>query len=233
MPYSVANKKITHTARNTHLTSWWWRSVGHSQNAYAMECFVDEMAAASKMDPFAFRRKHIQGNDALLEVLDVLERESGWGRKKLKRGTAMGLAVHESFGTICGQVAEVTVTGTGELKIDRIVAVVDCGNLINPMTAEQQVESSIVYGLTAALYGKLTVENGVVLEDNFDTYRMLTMDEMPQIETHFALSGGDKWGGMGEPATPPVAPAVCNALFSITKRRIRSLPIKDYLLTRV
>ena len=165
-------------------------------------------------------------------MLDVLERESGWGRKRLKRGTAMGLALHESFGTICGQVAEVTVTETGKLKIDRIVAVVDCGNLVNPMTAEQQVESGIVYGLTAALYGKLTVENGVVLEDNFDTYRMLTMEEMPRIETHFALSGGDKWGGMGEPATPPVAPAVCNALFNITKRRIRSLPIKDYLLTR-
>ena len=233
MPYIIANKKISHTPRNTHLTSWWWRSVGHSQNAYAMECFVDEMAVASKMDPFAFRRKHLKGNDALLEVLDVLEQKSGWGRKKLKRGTAMGVALHECFGTVCGQVAEVTVTATGQLKVDRIVAVVDCGNLVNPMTAEQQVESGIVYGLTAALYGKLTVENGVVLEDNFDTYRMLSMDEMPLIETHFALSGGDKWGGMGEPATPPVAPAVCNALYSITRRRIRSLPIKDYLLARV
>jgi isoquinoline 1-oxidoreductase beta subunit len=232
MPYNIANKKISHTPRNTHLTSWWWRSVGHSQNAYAMECFVDEMAVASKLDPFAFRRKHLKGNHALLEVLDVLERKSGWRSSNLKRGTALGMALHESFGTICGQVAQVTVSETGDLKIDRIVSVVDCGNLVNPMTAEQQVESGIVYGLTAALYGKLTVENGVVLEDNFDTYRMLTMDEMPVIETHFALSGGDKWGGMGEPATPLVAPAVCNALYRITKRRIRSLPIKDYLLVR-
>jgi len=232
MPYQVAHKKISHTSKNTHLTSWWWRSVGHSQNAYAMECFVDEMAVAAKMDPIAFRRKHLRGEDRLLEVLDVLERESGWRKKRLPYGTAQGVAIHECNGTICGQVAEVSISDTGKLKIERIVAVVDCGNLINPLTAEMQVESAIVYGLTAALYGKLTVENGIVLEDNFDTYRMLTMDEMPVIETHFALAGGDEWGGMGEPATPPVAPAVCNALYQITKRRIRSLPIKDYFLQR-
>ncbi len=232
MPYEVENKRITHTDRNTHLTSWWWRSVGHSQNAWAMECFVDEMAVSSGMDPFSFRRKYLAGKTELLDVLEVLKRKSGWGKKRLPRGTAQGLAIHESFGTICGQVAEVTVSESGELSIDRIIAVVDCGNLVNPMTAEMQVESGIVYGLTAALYGKLTVEDGVVLEDNFDTYRMLTMAEMPDIETHFALSGGNKWGGLGEPATPPVAPAVCNALYRITGRRIRILPIKDYFLRR-
>ena len=232
MPYEVAHKKISHTAKNTHLTSWWWRSVGHSQNAYAMECFVDEMAAASKMDPIAFRRKHLKGKKELLDVLDVLEEKSQWRTRRLPRGTAQGIAIHESFGTICGQVAEVTVSESGDLKIERIVAVVDCGNLVNPLTAEMQIESGILYGLTAALYGKLTVENGVVLEDNLDTYRIVTMQEAPLIETHFALSGGDKWGGLGEPSTPPVAPAVCNALYKITGRRIRILPIKDYLLRR-
>ncbi|MFP6805658.1 MAG: molybdopterin cofactor-binding domain-containing protein [Pseudomonadales bacterium] len=232
MPYQVAHKMISHSARNTHLSSWWWRSVGHSQNAYAMECFVDEMAAASDMDPLAFRRKHLKGNKPLLDVLEVLEFESQWGKKRLPHGTAQGMAIHESFGTICAQVAEVSVSQEGQLKINKIVCVVDCGNLVNPLTAEMQVESAIVFGLTAALYGKLTVEKGVVLEDNFDTYRMLTMAEMPIIETHFALSGGNKWGGMGEPATPPVAPAVCNALHNITGRRIRMLPIKDYFLRR-
>ncbi len=232
MPYQVDHKKISHTARNTHLKSWWWRSVGHSQNAYAMECFVDEMATASDMDAFAFRRKHLEGRTQLLDVLDVLEQKSGWRNARLPEGTAMGLAIHESFGTICGQVAQVSVSQAGEISIDRIISVVDCGNLVNPLTAEMQVESSIVYGLTAALYGKLTVENGVILEDNFDTYRMLSMAEMPVLETHFALSGGDKWGGMGEPATPPVAPAVCNALYKITGQRIRILPIKDYFLQR-
>ncbi len=232
MPYQVKHKKISHTAKNTHLTSWWWRSVGHSQNAYAMECFVDEMASASQMDPFAFRQKYLRGNRPLLDVLEVLKSESGWGKKRLPRGSAQGLAIHQSFGTICGQVAEVTVSDKGELSIDKITCVVDCGNLINPLTAEMQVESAIVFGLTAALYGKLTVEKGVVLEDNFDTYRMLSMAEMPVVKTHFALSGGDKWGGLGEPATPPVAPAVCNALYKITGRRIRVLPIKDYFLQR-
>ena len=232
MPYEVEHKKISHTAKNTHLTSWWWRSVGHSQNAYAMECFVDEMATSSRMDPFAFRRKHLADRPDLLDVLEVLEKKSNWGKKRLPRGTAQGLAIHESFGTICGQVAEVTVSGTGELKIDRIVSVLDCGNLVNPLTAEMQVESAIMFGLTAALYGKLTVENGVVLEDNLDTYRIAAMAEAPVIETHFALSGGDKWAGLGEPATPPVAPAVCNALYKITGRRIRILPIKDYMLRR-
>lgn len=232
MPYEVEHKKISHTAKNTHLTSWWWRSVGHSQNAYAMECFVDEMATSSRMDPFAFRRKHLADRPDLLDVLEVLEKKSNWGKKRLPRGTAQGIAIHESFGTICGQVAEVTVSGTGELKIDRIVSVLDCGNLVNPLTAEMQVESAIMFGLTAALYGKLTVENGVVLEDNLDTYRIAAMAEAPVIETHFALSGGDKWAGLGEPATPPVAPAVCNALYKITGRRIRILPIKDYMLRR-
>ena len=232
MPYEVAHKKISHTAKNTHLTSWWWRSRGHSQNAYAMECFVDEMATASGMDPFAFRRKHLKGKRELLNVLEVLERNSRWGKKRLPRGTAQGIAIHESSGTIVGQVAEVSVSETGNLRIRRIVSVVDCGNLVNPLTAEMQIESGILYGLTAALYGKLTVENGVVLEDNFDTYRIVTMEEAPLIETYFALSGGDKWGGLGEPATPPVAPAVCNALYKITGRRIRILPIKDYLLQR-
>lgn len=232
MPYQVDHKKISHTAKRTHLTSWWWRSGGHSQNAYAMECFVDEMATASGMDPFAFRRAHLKGRTELLDVLHVLEQKSDWGKKRLPLGTAQGLAIHESSGTICGQVAQVSVSEGGRLTIDRIVAVVDCGNLVNPLSAEMQVESGIVYGLTAALYGKLTVENGVILEDNFDTYRLLSMADMPVIETHFALSGGDKWGGLGEPATPPVAPAVCNALYRIIGRRIRILPIKDYLLQR-
>jgi len=232
MPYEIAHKKITHTAKNTHLTSWWWRSVARSQDAYAMECFVDEMATSSGMDPIAFRRKHLKGRREMLNVLDVLEKESRWQKKRLPRGSAQGIAIHESFGTICGQVAEVTISETGELKVDRIVRVVGCGNLGNPLTAEMQVESGVLYGLTAALYGKLTVENGVVLEDNLDTYRIVTMEESPVIETHFALSGGDKWGGLGEPATPPVAPAVCNALYKIIGRRIRVLPIKDYLLRR-
>jgi isoquinoline 1-oxidoreductase beta subunit len=228
MPYVVANKRITHTIKNTNVSAWYWRSVGNSQNAFAMECFVDEMATAAGMDPMAFRRKHLQRRPDMLNVLDMLAQESGWGRRR-PGSSRLGMAIHECYGTICGQVAEVSVED-GSARVHRIVSVVDCGNLVNPLTAEEQVESAVIFGLTAALYGKLTIENGRVLENNFDTYQMITMEDAPVMETHFALSGGDKWGGMGEPATPPVAPAVCNALYRITGRRIRSLPIKDYYL---
>lgn len=231
MPYAVAHQRIAHTIRNTHQSVWFWRSVGNSQNAFAMECFVDEMATANGMDPIAFRRKHLAGRREMLNVLDVLAQKSEWG-KRMPVGSAQGMAIHECYGTICAQVAEVSVAEDGELTIDRIVSVVDCGNLVNPLTAEMQVESAVIFGLTAALYGKLTIENGRILETNFDTYQMVNMREAPLMETHFALSGGEKWGGMGEPGTPPVAPAVCNALFRITGRRIRSLPVKDYFLRR-
>ena len=229
MPYRVANKRITHTIKNTHLTTWFWRSVGSSQNAFAMECFVDEMAEAAGQDEIAFRRKLLQDHPKLINVLDVLESKSQWG-KSMGAGSAMGVAIHESFGSICGQVAEVTISSDGKLKVDKIVSVVDCGNLVNPLTAEEQIESGVMYGLTAALYGKITVENGRVLEKNFDSHQIARMNDTPKMETHWALSGGDMWGGIGEPGTPCVAPAVCNAIYKITGRRIRSLPLNDYYL---
>ncbi|MEX2488447.1 MAG: xanthine dehydrogenase family protein molybdopterin-binding subunit [Pseudomonadales bacterium] len=231
MPYAAANKKITHTIKNTHMTTWFWRSVGSSQNAFALECFVDEMAAAAEKDPLQFRRELLAGHPEMLNVLNELARKADWG-KSMPKGSAQGLAIHESFGSIVGQVAEVTISTDGELKVDKIVSAVDCGNLVNPKTAEMQIESGIIYGLTAALYGKLTIEQGRILETNFDTYHMVHMDEAPVMETHFALAGGDKWGGMGEPGLPPTAPAVCNAIYKVTGKRIRSLPIKSYVLQR-
>ncbi len=204
MLYSVPNKRIAHSARNTNLTSWYWRSRGHSQNAFAMECFVDEMAVAAEQDPLSFRLSLLKERPELREVREVLKDKSRWGRN-MSYGTAQGVALHASFGTVCGQVAQVTVTKNGDLKVDKIISVVDCGNIVNPTTAEIQVESGVIFGLSAALYGKLTVENGVVVEDNFDTYNMVRMDESPEIETHFALSGGDLWGGLGEPITLRVA----------------------------
>ena len=159
-------------------------------------------------------------------MLDMLEDTSDWG-SPLPEGTGRGVAITESFGSVVGQVAEVTVSKDGKVKVNRVVCTVDCGNVVNPLTVEEQVESSIVFGLTAALYGKLTIERGRVLEANFDTYPMLRMSAMPKIETHLALSGGDKWGGMGEPATPPIAPAVCNAIFAVTGKRVRRLPLAD------
>lgn len=230
MPYQFPNLSFTHTMKQTHLTTWWWRSFGNSQNAFALECFIDELATAAKRDPIEFRRAHLAGRPDLAEVLESLKEHSDWNAR-LPAGSARGMALHESFGTICATVAEVTITSGGKLSVDRVVSVVDCGNLVNPQTAEMQVESGVVYGLSAALHGKMTVEKGQILEDNFDTYRVLTLAETPVMETHFALSGGDKWGGLGEPSLPPVAPAVCNAVYRITGRRIRALPLGDYLLT--
>lgn len=192
---------------------------------------MDEMALAAGQDPLSFRKGLYRNQPRHGRVLEVLAEASSW-RQGLPVGTAKGMAINECFGTVCGQVAEVTVTPNGRLSIDRVISVLDCGHLVNPSDAQMQVDSGIVFGLTAALYGKLTVERGVVLEDNYDTYRMLRMAEMPKIETHFELSRGDEWGGLGEAAVPTVAPAVCNALFRITGRRLRALPIADYMLVR-
>jgi isoquinoline 1-oxidoreductase beta subunit len=173
----------------------------------------------------------LRGQLAKLKVLTQLEQVADWG-KRMPDGSAQGMALYESAGTIVGMVAEVYLSDQGELAVQRIISVVDCGNLVNPLTAEEQIESSVLFGLTATLYGNLTVENGRILEDNFDTQAIIRMNETPVIETHWALSGGDHWGGLGEPATPCVAPAVCNALYQLTARRMRSLPLKDYYLQR-
>src|ERR671930_2533386 len=146
----------------------------------------------------------------------------------MPKGSAQGLAIHECFGSIVGQVAEVSVSKRGEVRVERVVCAVDCGHVVNPLTVAEQMESGIVYGLTAALYGQITIENGRVAEGNFVEYPMLRLDSMPEVETHLALTGGDKWGGIGEPGVPPVAPAVCNAIFKVTGKRIRSLPLRKH-----
>jgi isoquinoline 1-oxidoreductase beta subunit len=232
IPYDIANQRITNLRRETHLSSWFWRAVGKTQNVFALESFVDELAVAAKADPLDYRAGLLKSDLAgYRRVLAVLKEKSGWGRK-LPAGTAQGVAIHESVGTIVGQVAEVNVGQDGAVKILRIVSVVDCGNLVNPLTAEEQIESAGVWALTAALYGKLSVVDGVVQESNFDRYRMLRMSETPTFETHFSLAGGDMWGGIGEAAVGTVAPAVTNAIFKATGKRVRSLPIADHDLRR-
>jgi isoquinoline 1-oxidoreductase subunit beta len=228
--YSVPNREVLHTIRNTHLSTWFWRAVGASQNGWALESFIDEMAVAAKADPIEFRRGLLKDKPSFVRLLDKLADASGWGRA-LPAGTAQGVAMFESFGSVVGQVAEVSVSKAGQVKVERVVSVVDCGHVVNPLTIEMQVESSIVYGLTAALYGKLTVENGQVREGNFDTYRMLSLADTPVMETHLSLSRGEEWGGIGEPALPPVASAVCNAIFRATGKRVRRLPIVGNDLT--
>ena len=226
VPYRVGALKVDCLLKNTHVPVMFWRSVGSSQNAFALESFIDEVAHASGKDPYQFRRALLADRPDFLAVLDKLAEKGEWG-KKMPKGSAQGIAIHESFGTIVGEIVEVAVRPNGGVKVERVVACVDCGHVVNPLTVEMQIESAVLYGLTAALFGEITIKKGRVEQSNFNDYEIAQMSDAPSIETHFALSGGGKWGGIGEPGTPPIAPAVANAIFAATGKRIRSLPLKN------
>ncbi len=228
-PYRADALKVLVNLKNTHVPVMFWRSVGSSQNAFAVESFIDELAHASNRDPLEYRRALLQDRPDFLSVLDALADKGDWGRPT-PRGVGRGVAIHESFGTIVGEIAEVAVADSGAVKVERVVACVDCGHLVNPLTAAMQIESAVLYGLTAALFGEITIREGRVEQGNFDSYPIARMMDAPRIETHFVLSGGDKWGGLGEPGTPPIAPAVANAIFAATGKRIRSLPLRNAAL---
>ncbi|MGH0036617.1 MAG: molybdopterin cofactor-binding domain-containing protein [Myxococcota bacterium] len=230
LPHAIPSKRLEHRMRRTPVPVGIWRSVGHSQNAFALESFLDEVALAAERDPLALRRSLLAHRPDFVRVLDVLAERAGWGRP-LGEGRAQGMAVHEAMGTIVGQVVEVQVSREGRLRVERVVSALDCGHAVNPLTIEEQIEGAIVFGLTAALYGRMTLEDGRVREGNFDSYRVLTLAETPVMETHLALSGGDKWGGIGEPGLPPLAPALCNAIARATGHRVRTLPIASHDLS--
>ncbi|WP_158814445.1 xanthine dehydrogenase family protein molybdopterin-binding subunit [Methylocapsa sp. S129] len=229
VPYLASALNVDCLLKNTHVPVMFWRSVGSSQNAFAVESFIDELAHAAGKDPLDYRRALLAGKPDFLAVLDKLADKGEWG-KALPVGSARGLAIHESFGTIVGEIAEVAVSKSGEVRVERVVACVDCGHVVNPLNVEMQIESAVLYGLTAALFGEITIKKGAVEQGNFDDYQIARMADAPTIETHFALSGGGKWGGIGEPGTPPIAPAIANAIFTITGKRIRSLPLKNAAL---
>ncbi len=222
-PYSMPNQLVDMHIRNSHIPVHFFRSVNASQNIFMSEQFIDEMAQAGGWDPLEYRLEMVKDIPDWTVVLNTLKEKSGW-TTDLPPGTGMGIGISEEFGTVVGQVATVSVSRRGQLTIDKIVVAVDCGHLVNPAIATGQIESAIVYGLSACLAGEITVNNGRVVENNFDTFKVLRINEMPVIETHFALTGGDKWGGMGEPGLPPVAAAVANAIFYATGKRVREMP---------
>jgi isoquinoline 1-oxidoreductase beta subunit len=226
-PYEIANSKVECALKNTHIPVSFWRSVGASQNAFAIESFIDEMAAAGGQDPYKFRRALLAGKPDWLGVLDMVAEKGDWG-KPIEAGRARGIAIHECYGTIVGEVVEITLSPQGALKVDKITLAADCGHVVNPLSFAEQMEGGATFALTAALYGKVTVKNGIPEQSNFDTYPMVRLAQAPRINVHLALSGGKKWGGAGEPGGAPTAAAVCNAIFALTGKRIRSLPIIDH-----
>jgi isoquinoline 1-oxidoreductase beta subunit len=203
--------------------------VGHSHTAFVVESFIDELAHAAGKDPVAFRRELLPPGARARRVLDGAAEAFGWGRP-LPAGHAAGIAVHESFGSAVAQVAEVSVE-QGRIRVHRVVCAIDCGHVVNPLTVEMQVESAVVFALTAAIYGEITIRDGRVEQSNFHDYGMLRMREMPKVETIVMPSGGF-WSGVGEPPVAVVAPALCNAIFAAAGKRIRSLPLKNHKLMK-
>ena len=201
----------------------WWRSVGHSANGFVMEGFVDELAHAAGKDPVEYRRTLLKDHPRHLAALNLAAEKAGWSSPS-PEGRGRGIAVHDSFGSYVAQVAEVSVED-GQIRVHRVVCAIDCGVAVNPSAVEAQMESGIVFGLGATLHGTLTLKEGQVQESNYHDYRVLRMHEMPKIEVHIVPST-ERMGGVGEPGTPPIAPAVANAVFALTGQRLRELPLQ-------
>jgi isoquinoline 1-oxidoreductase beta subunit len=234
MPYDVANFRVDFVERNAHVPVGFWRGVSHTQNCFFKECFIDEMAHAAGDDPYRFRRRLIGQHpqaDKFRAVLDAVAKAAGWGAPA-PAGHYRGMALEQVDNAYMGAVAEVSVGADGALKVHRFVCAIDCGHVVNPMTVEMQIASGVAFGLTAALYGEITIRDGRVSESNFHDYGMLRLADMPKVETVLVPSGGF-WGGVGEPPSAIVAPAVCNAIFAATGQRIRSLPLKNHDLRRI
>ncbi len=228
--YGFPNLLVDHAMRNPHVPPGFWRGVNLNQNTVYLECFIDEVAHATGQDALAFRRKLMGNHPKHLAVLNMAAERGGWG-KPAPKGVFRGLAQTMGFGSYVAACAEVSVSDDGVLKIHRIVAATDPGHAVNPQQIEAQVEGSFAYGLSAALYGECTVKDGRIEQDNFSTYPVLKMDEMPAVET-IAMPSGGFWGGVGEPTIAVAAPAVLNAIFAATGKRIRDLPLKNHSLKK-
>ena len=223
IPYAIPNLTVDLATTKSAVPILWWRVVGSSHTAFAVEAFIDEVAHAAGEDSFTFRRKLLEHQPRMKAVLELAAEKAGWSKDPMPKGKGRGIAVAEAFKTFVAQVAEVSVDDTGHVKVDRIVCAVDCGTAINPDVIAAQMEGGIGFGLGAVLYGQITLKDGRVEQDNFNSYRVLRMNEMPRVEVHIVPSA-EPPTGVGEPGVAPVGPAVANAIFAATGKRIHTLP---------
>jgi isoquinoline 1-oxidoreductase subunit beta len=229
-PYEIPNQQHEFILRRTHVPIGFWRTVGWSQSPFAREQFIDELAGAAGKDPYQYRRELLKGAHSdhekrALMILDSVAKAAGWG-KPLPQGRFRGIATTEPYGSYTSAVVELSVDKSGGIKIHRVVQAIDCGYAVNPDNIVAQIEGSTVWATTAAMWGEITFKDGRAEQSNFDTYRMMRMREMPKVEVVIAPTGGF-WGGVGEPGQAPLIPALCNALFAATGKRIRALPLKN------
>jgi isoquinoline 1-oxidoreductase beta subunit len=223
VPYAVPNIRVDlHTTR-LPVPVQWWRSVGSTHTAFVVETFIDELAVAAGQDPVAYRRGLLKEHPRHLGVLELAAEKAGWG-KPLPAGRGRGIAVHESFNSYVAEVAEVTVNG-GRFTVDRVVIAVDCGVAVNPDIVKAQMEGGMGFGLSAVLMSEITLTEGRVDQSNFHDYEVLRIDQMPEVEVHI-VGSAEPPTGVGEPATPVIAPAVANALAAATGQRLRRLPLR-------
>jgi isoquinoline 1-oxidoreductase beta subunit len=230
--YSFPNLKIDHAMRNTHVPPGFWRGVNVNQNAIFLETFMDELAEATGVDAVEFRRKHMQEYPRALAVLNAVADGIGW-TKPAAPGVYRGVAQMRSFGSYVAAACEVSVTNGNQVKIHRIVAATDPGYVVNPAQVKRQVSGSFVYGLSALFEEEITIENGAVVQKNFDTFNSIRLSQMPQVETIIIQGGGKEWGGVGEPTIAVAAPAVLNAIYRATGKRYRTVPLKNSGITLV
>jgi len=228
--YTIPNLLVEHAMRNPHVPPGFWRGVNINQNAIYLECFMDELAHAAGQDPLEFRRKLMANHPKHLGVLNVVAEKIGWG-KPAPQGVFRGLAQHMGYGSYVAAAAEISVEGGNKIKIHRIVGATDPGFAVNPAQIDRQVAGSFVYGLSALFYGECTVKDGAIEQTNFDTYDSMRIAQMPKVESIVMPTGGSPWGGVGEPTICVAAPAVLNAFFAATGKRIRSVPLRNHNIT--